>query len=146
MGSYKTERTIAAPVEMVFDAIAHVGKFKEVAPHIVKVEILSDIEKGVGSKFRETRVMKGRESSTVLECTEYEENKRVRFVSDEGGTIWDTVFTTEPRDNGTYMTMQMDARPHKFMARRVTPMIMGMVGKAIEGDMDAVKDYCEGAS
>jgi len=90
MGTYKTERKIAAPAGMVFDAIAHVSKFKEIAPHITKVEMLSDVQKGIGSKFRETRMMKGRESSTVLECTEYDENRRVRH--DVGYDIHNRIF------------------------------------------------------
>ena len=50
------------------------------------------------TRFRETRVMKGREASTVLEVTEYESPRRIRLVSDEGGTIWDTVFTVAVKE------------------------------------------------
>lgn len=138
-----TTRIIKAPVEKVFDVVAHIGKFKEIAPHIVNVEILSDIDKGVGLKFRETRTMNGRESATDLECTEYIENDRVRFVADQGGTIWDTIMITKPVSDGTELFMEMEARPHKFMARLVTPLIMGMVSKAVESDIDAIAAYCE---
>lgn len=87
--------------------------------------------------------MNGRVASTVLEVTEYEENERVRLISDAGGTIWDTLFTTEPRNGGTELAMVMEARPHTLLARISTPMIKGMVAKAIEADLDAVKEYCE---
>jgi len=95
------------------------------------------------TRFRETRVMKGREASTVLEVTEYESPRRIRLVSDEGGTIWDTVFTVAENESGSTLTMVMDARPHKFLARIMTPLMHRMVAKAIESDMDAVKEYCE---
>jgi len=146
MAVKRTTRIINAPVEKVFDAVANIGKFKEVAPHIIKVEILSDVTKGAGMRFKETRSMNGRETATVLECTEYQENERVRMVADQGGTIWDTVMTTTPSGAGTELAMEMQARPYKLMAKIVTPLIMGMVGKAVESDIDAVQKYCEGGA
>jgi len=144
MPTRSTKRIIKAPVEKVFDAVAHIGKFKEIAPHITKVEILSAVQKGVGLKFRETRIMNGREASTDLECTEYVENERVRMVADQGGTIWDTLMTTTSLGDGTELFMEMEARPHQFMARIITPLIMGMVSKAVESDIDTIASYCEG--
>lgn len=134
---------IKAPLEKVFDVIAHIDNYQNAVPHITKVEFLSETKRGVGAKFRETRNMKGREVSSTIEVTEYNPNELVRFVSDEGGTIWDTLFTTTASDNGTAMTMQMEARPYKLFAKLITPLIMGMIGKAVEKDMLALKEYCE---
>lgn len=143
MAARTTSRHINAPVDIVFSAITDIEKFPEKNPDIVKVEMLTEQKVGVGSRFRETRKMKDREASTELECTEYVENERVRFVADQGGTIWDSVFVTTPAGGGTDLSLVMEARPHRFLAKIVTPLIMGMVGKAVEGDMDAVKKYCE---
>lgn len=145
MAQTRSSRTISAPVEAVFDCVAHIQNFSNAVPDIAKVEFLTQSRRGVGTRFRETRVMKGRESTTVLEVTEYEVPRRIRFVSDEGGTIWDTVFTTEATDEGTRLDMVMDARPHKLWARVVNPLFGRMISKAVEEDMDAVKVYCEGA-
>lgn len=87
--------------------------------------------------------MNGRVASTVLEVTEYEENEKVRIVSDTGGAVWDTLFTTRPSDTGTELGMVMEARPHTLLARISTPMVKGMVARAIEADLEAVKEYCE---
>lgn len=134
---------IDAPVERVFDAVAHIDRFSEAVPNIREVEYLSDTRRGVGTRFKETREMRGREASSVLEVTEYEENERVRLVSNAGGTIWDTLFTTEQTRGGTELAMVMEARPHELLARISTPMIKGMVAKAIQADLNAVKEYCE---
>ncbi|MGD2042659.1 MAG: SRPBCC family protein [Acidimicrobiia bacterium] len=134
---------IAAPVEQVFDTVAHIDRFSEAVPAIREVEFLSETRRGVGARFKETREMNGREGSTVLEVTEYEENERVRIVSDAGGAIWDTLFTTRPTNDGTELAMAMEAKPHTLLARISTPMIKGMVTKAIQADLDAVKEYCE---
>lgn len=135
--------TINAPVEDVFDAVAHIESFSRAVPQIRDVEFLSDVHKGVGTRFKETREMNGRIGSTVLEVTEYVENERVRIVSDAGGTVWDTVFTTRSSSGGTELAMVMDARPHTLLARITTPMVRGMVAKGISSDLDAIRDYCE---
>ncbi len=144
MTKRSTSRQIKAPVAAVFDAVTNIEKFPEKSADIVSAELLTEQKKGVGTRFRETRRMGKREGTTELECTEYVENERVRFVTDQGGAVWDSVYTTEQSGGGTLLTLEMDARPHKFMAKIVVPMILGMISKAVEKDMDAVKDYCEG--
>lgn len=139
-------RTIKAPVDKVFRTIAHIDQYSEAVPHIVSVEILTDVKSGVGTRFKETRLMKGKEASTELEVTEYVENDRIRLVSDSGGTIWDTVFTVKAAEGGTELNMTMDATAHKLLPKFINPLIMGMVRKFIEQDMDAVKVFCEAST
>ena len=144
MGRTTVSRTIHAPIETVFDTVAHIENFSKAVPHIVNVEFLSDVKSGVGTRFRETRLMGRREASTELEVTEYVENERVRMVTDAGGTVWDTVFTVRPVSEGSVeLTLVMDANAHKLLAKVMNPLIKGIIRKAIEKDMDAVKAYCE---
>ncbi len=144
MGRTEVVRDVNAPASAVFDAVAHIENFREIVPDITGVEFLSEQHTGVGARFRETRRFGKRESSTELEVTEYVPGERVRLVADQGGTVWDTVFTTSARpDGGTQLTMVMDANAYKLAAKLINPLVMGMVRKAIEKDMDAVKAHCE---
>ena len=140
-------RTIDAPIGVVFTTIADISNFSKAVPHIEHVEFLSEVKTGVGARFRETRLMGKRKASTVLEVTEYVPDERVRFVSDQGGTIWDTTFTVQPGADGrgTRLDMVMEARPYKLIARLVTPLMKGVVAKAIAEDLDATKAYAEAA-
>ncbi|MXW63702.1 MAG: SRPBCC family protein [Bacteroidetes bacterium SB0662_bin_6] len=139
-------RTIDAAPEVVFSIVSDISNYSEAVPHLVRVEFLTDQKVGVGARFRETRVMRSREATTEIEVTEFVANERVRMVSDEGGTIWDTVFTVTPLGDGdgTRLDMVMDARPYRILSRLMAPLIKGVVAKAIAADMDAVKAYCEG--
>ncbi|MGI9600307.1 MAG: SRPBCC family protein [Acidimicrobiales bacterium] len=136
-------RTIESLPAEVFDAVAHIERFAEVVDDITDVEFISESTRGVGTRFRETRLMRGRPSTTELEVTEYQPDHRVRLVSDQGGTIWDTVFEVEPAGAASRLTMTMDARPYKLLAKVTTPLFKGVIARAIESDMDAVKRYCE---
>ena len=146
MAKVTVSRRIDAPVDVVFRTVAHVERFSQAVPGILRVEFLSEVTSGVGARFRETRTMMGREASTELEVTEYVENERVRIVSEAGGALWDTVFTVGPDGEGTELKMVMDARPQTLSARMTVPLIIGTVQKAVEQDMDSVKSFCEHAS
>lgn len=136
-------RAIRAPIETVFETVAHIENYTKAVPAIVDVEFLTDARTGVGTRFRETRRMGKREATTELEVTEYVANERIRLVSDQGGTIWDTVFTTREVDGAVELQMTMDANAHRLLAKLVNPLIRGVIRRAIEGDMDAVRAYCE---
>lgn len=143
MSQTRISRTIAASADRVFRTIADVREFSAAVPEIVGVELLSEKRAGVGTRFRETRRYGKREVTTELEVTEHEKNQRIRIVSDTGGTVWDSLFTVRAADGGTQLELVMDARPHGLLARITTPLMRGVIRKAIERDMDAVKAYCE---
>lgn len=144
MGRTTVSRTIHAPIERVFDTVAHIENFQKAIPDIVRIEFLSDQRSGVGARFRETRLMRGKEQTVELEVTEYVQNDHIRLVSDTHGTVWDTVFTVRPATGGGVdLTMVMDANAYKFLPKLMNPLIKGMIQKAIEKDMDAVKTVCE---
>lgn len=145
MARTEVTRMIEAPASMVFDTVAHIERYSKAVPHITEVEFLTEQREGVGTRFAETRVMRGRQATTTLEVTEYVEHERIRLVSDEGGTIWDTVFTVTSVDQAEQaeLKMVMDARPYTFVAKIVNPLTKGIIRRAIEGDMDSVKAYCE---
>ena len=143
MSTMTSVRHIAAPTERVFSTVADIANFSKAVPHIVRVDFLSEQRVGVGTRFRETRLMNGREASTELEVTEYIEGERIRLVSDSQGTVWDSVFTVVPRAEGCELTLVMEARPYKLLAKLTTPLLKGFIAKALEKDMDAVKAWCE---
>ena len=136
-------RNINAPVELVFRTIADINQFSKAVPHIVKVEFLSDIKLGVGARFRETILMKEKETTTELQVTEYDENNRIRLVAIDHGIVWDTVFVVKREINYTNLTLTMDAITQRPIAKIMIFFITGMVKKAIERDLDGVKAFCE---
>ena len=136
-------RTIDAPIELVFNTVADIRQFSLALPHVVKFEFLSDVTSGLGTRFRETRLMNGKETITELEITEYVENDRVRIVADSHGTVWDTTFDVMSEGGKTTLTLTMDAKAYKLLSKLMNPLIKGMIKKAVEKDMDLVKVFCE---
>lgn len=141
----KLSRTIRAPTAAVFETVANATNYTKAVSDIVKVEFLTDQRSGVGTRFRETRVMGRRAATTELEVTEYVANERIRMVSDAGGTVWDSIFTVTPVEDGdaTRLELVMEARPYRFLSRILVPLTKSIVAKAVARDMDAVKAHLE---
>lgn len=109
----------------------------------MKIEILSDVESGVGTRFRKTRLMQGTEATIEAQMTEFVENGRVRIVANSHGTLWDTLTTVEEVSGQTELTMDIEERAYKMLPRLMNPFVMSSIRKALEMDMDSVKEYCE---
>jgi hypothetical protein len=90
--------------------------------------------------------MKGRSATSDIRVTEFVPPERIRFISDQGGTIWDSVFSLRTDGDETIVTLAMEATPRTLMAKIMTPLAMKMVGPALESDLEGVKAYCESAS
>lgn len=143
MTRFFSKRTINAPIDLVFKTVSDINNFSKARTNIIKIEFLSEIKSGVGARFKETRLMNGKEAITELEVTEFVEGEHIRFVADSHGTVWDSIFTVKPIDEKTDLELIMDAKASNFMANMMNKMIKGMIEKALEKDMDAVKIYCE---
>ncbi len=146
MKSIVASRRISAPLGLVFETVSDIRNFRNAIPNITAIEFLTERNSGVGTRFRETRMMKGRENSVELEVAELRQNECVRMVSDAGGTIWDSVFSVSENGEMTDLSLTMDVRPYKLSARLMNVLVRPMIVRALEADMDAVKAYCEAQS
>ena len=143
MSRITSTRTIDAPVDQVFRTVSDIRNYSKAVPDIVTVEMLSDVTSGVGTRFRETRLMRGREATTELEVTECVENDRIRLLADSHGTVWDSEFSVREADGRTELRLVMDARPYELLPKLLNPLMKFFVKKGLEKDVDAVKTYCE---
>lgn len=145
MPRWTVTREIAAPVERVFETVANVTQFAKAVPSVVHVEFLSDRKTGLGARFRETRLMKGKEQVTELEVTEYVANDHVRLVTpvDPHGFVWDSVFAVQAHAGGTVLTLTMDARTDRLLGKLMLRLIGSMLQRALAADMDSVQAFCE---
>ncbi|MFN3190918.1 MAG: SRPBCC family protein [Aureliella sp.] len=141
-----SQNKIRAEGNFVFKTISEIENYRQAVPAIQQIEFLNEQRVGQGTKFRETRTMNGREAQATLEVTEFTPPHSIRIVSHEGGTTWDTLFEVTSGQESCSLSLCMDATPNNLLAKLLTPAILGMVRKGIEGDMQSVKEYCEKAN
>jgi hypothetical protein len=75
-------RTIHAPAAVVFDTVADPARFAEAISGVTKLEFLSSTKSGAGTRFRQSRLMNGKEMTLDFDIAEYVPNQRVRIVNE----------------------------------------------------------------
>lgn len=142
----RLSKHIAAPVDVVFDIFADITRIEERVEGITKVEILSDVKQGVGTRWRETRIMFGREATEEMEISDFQPNKSYDVVADSHGAHYHSRYTFTEKDGGTQVDMVFSAKAVSLAAKLMTPLaflLKGTTQKALEADMDALKALCE---
>jgi uncharacterized protein YndB with AHSA1/START domain len=136
-------RSIAAPLDRVFQTVSNIERYAEAIPHIESFKFLSAKRTGIGTRFRETRVVKGKEHVTQLEITEFVPNEHVRLIADSHGTVWDSTFRVSRSSGATQLELTMEARAHKLFPWLLNPLMAPFYRRALNADMNALKAYCE---
>ncbi len=72
MAGFKRSVVIDRPIEEVFDFATDLGNASKFLPGVTKIEMLTDGGMKPGAKFRETRAVKGKERSAVIEIVEHQ--------------------------------------------------------------------------
>ena len=123
-------RHINAPIETVFDAVTDLRKAEERIEAIVKMEVLTDGPIGVGTRFRETRVMFGKEATEEMEIGSFDRPNGYTVTAESHGCKYLSGFRLEEVDGGTTITMTFEAFPQTTVAK-----VMGVLTKPLQKKM-----------
>jgi carbon monoxide dehydrogenase subunit G len=137
---------IDAPPERVFEFFSDVAAAPERISGIKCVEVLTDGPIGVGTRFRETRIMFGREHTETLEFVAFDPPRSYGIDCESSGVLFVSRFTFEPDRGGTRVTMDMRSKSLTLKARLMTPMMLlctGAVKKAMQQDLADIKRAAE---
>lgn len=148
MSNLHLTTTVTAPVKQVFDAYSDFANAAEVVEGIVRIEMLTEGPVGVGTRFRETRVMFGRESTEEMEITEFKPGELVTVSAESCGAAFNSRFRFTPQGQTTRVDMDMETRPLTLFAKLMWPLgwlMMGSMKKMMQADMEQVKAACENA-
>lgn len=150
----KVDRIIDTDAETLFGVVGDGGRHGDAIPEVASVEFETETTSGLGARFRETRRLKGLQAlvarlagmtSTLTECTDFVANERVRYTSEAGGTLWHTVYTLTPVDDGrTRLEVRLETEPYTRMGRLGPPLMRKGLLDGTTNDLDAIKAYCEG--
>ncbi len=147
MATISMNKTIHAPVEKVFATFTN---FREAADHvngIAKLEVLTDGPIGVGTKFRETRIMFKKEAVEEMEITSFEPNRSYSVGCHSCGTDFRTTFQFVPNGNTTEVKMDMNCKPVSLFAKIMSPVTSLMMGptmkKCIQSDLNDLAAVAE---
>ena len=140
------KQVIAAPPEVVFRRAADFANAPQAIKGIVKVEMLTSGPVGVGTKFRETRIMFGREATEQMEVTAFEPPHRYALGAESHGSRYHSVLTFRPSGQGCEVEMTFDCTPVTFFAKVMSVLMRPMmksIAKVCAKDLDDLKATIE---
>jgi hypothetical protein len=147
MTSFNVTKHIQAPVETVFDVASDLAHAAEHVRGIEKIELLTPGPVGVGTKWRETRKMMGREATETLEIKAFDRPSKYVVGCESCGCYFESTFAFAPREGGTDVTLDVHTKALTLMAKIMSPVGNLMMGKTmrslLEDDLDDVKRVAE---
>ncbi|MCB9245800.1 MAG: SRPBCC family protein [Flavobacteriales bacterium] len=143
-----TQVQINRPPSTVWKVITDFENCPNYIESIKRIDILEKpTDTLLGFKWKETRVMFGKEATEVMWITDYSENEFYQTRAESHGSVYISGLAVEPKDNGTLLTMSFQSQPQTFGAKLFNmllgSMFKGSMKKAVQKDLQDIKTYCE---
>jgi carbon monoxide dehydrogenase subunit G len=143
---------INAPPAAVFAAASDFPNAAERIGGIKKMEMLTQGPVGVGTRFRETRVMFGKEATETMEVVDFQPGRSYTLSASSCGCEYRTVVSVQPAGSGggSEVTFDFSGQPLTFVAKVMAAlmgwMMKGACLKAVRQDLADLKAAVEKAS
>jgi uncharacterized protein YndB with AHSA1/START domain len=144
--SLSVQRSIAAPPETVWAVFTDLGKAVERLSAVEAVDILTDGPFGVGTRWRETRTMFGREATEEMEVTFVDPERSYTTEAASHGSAYTTRFDFAPTQAGTDVTFSFTSESHgamRLVGAVLWPLLKGKMAKELRRDLDDLALHCE---
>lgn len=140
----RCSKKIDAPLDEVFQAFTDFKNAADRIEAIQRLEVVTDGPVGVGTTFRETRIMFNRECTEEMTISEFEPNKRYVVLAHNCGCEYRTMFEFHPDGDGTRVDVTFNARPQTLFAKLFSPvgkLMSGTMVKLFQKDLDNLETH-----
>ncbi len=139
MPSVKATCIVNASQSVVFDVMTDLPHAADRMSGITSIELLTSGPMGVGTKWKETRKMGGREATETMWITQFvPPSHYVVEAKSYGMHYLTTLRAVELGNDKTRIEFDFNGTPKTFMAKLFTPLgflFMGMLRKCINQDL-----------
>jgi hypothetical protein len=143
MPSLTVTQHINASREVVFDKLTDYGSAADTYSAITKMELLTEGEVGAGTRFRETRVMFGKEASEEMTIEEFDRPSRMLITAASHGCSYRSTYNLAEKTGGTELSLTFEGKGVSFMGKLMSAlmgwMMKGACRKAVTNDFADLK-------
>lgn len=145
---FKASIEINASKEKVWSIITNIENAKDHISAIQSIEVLEKSNDGlVGFKWKETRIMFGKQATEVMWITDAQVNDFYQTRAESHGAIYISKLSLGEKNNATELNMSFNGEPQtfgaKFMSALMGWMFKKATVKAIEKDLEDIKAAAE---
>ena len=139
---------IEKPKETIWSAITDIENFSNMISSIIDLKILNRPEDGiVGLKWKETRLMFGKEASEIMWITESVENEYYCTRAESHGSVYITKLSLSETARNTLLTMSFTGEAQALIVKIVSAcmgvFIKSSMKKLLCKDLEDIKKYVE---
>ena len=145
MASFSATEWIAVPPQIIFDFMIEPANSHKVMHNVTNNEWITDDPVGVGSRFRETRMMNGKEATSEIEITTYEPPHRYAATSTMSGITATYHYTLSPEREGTCIDLTAEVSG-SGVKKLMVPIVVGVMKKQDGDHLQNLKKAVEGAA
>jgi len=148
MSKLTAEQHVNAAPEQVWGVVSDLDSWAAVVSGIKTVQRLDGSpEFGVGTSWRETRVMFGKESTEDMTVSKVDPGRSYTVEAESHGAHYTSVITLAPSDSGTYLTMTFTATTTSTLAailsKTIGKLFEGSTRKALAQDLQDIATAAE---
>jgi hypothetical protein len=145
----EAQTTVNSTLDKVFNVFTDLERAEERIDGINKIEILNPPAiMQVGTKWRETRVMFGKEATEDMWVSQLNKNKNYVVEAESHGTHYRSEYTFKEVDDGILVNMTFEGIPLSVMSKLMSFMFIFFAKstkKLLEKDMNDLKNFIEKA-
>ena len=139
---------IEKPIEDVWNAIIDFKNCSNYIESIIRLEIIDEPKDTlIGFKWKETRVMFGKEATETMWITDYEENEYYETRAESHGSVYISRLSLSSIENHTKLTMSFSAEAQTFFVKILSLsmgfLMKGVMKKALMKDLINIKTHVE---
>ncbi len=150
MSETRIDTVINAPPEACFAVFSDLETLDTRISAISKVEILTQGPMALGTRWRETRTMFGREATEEMTISEFDPPRAYAATAASHGAEYYSRFDFAAEGDGTRVTMTFRSKPVSLVAKVMGWFLAGAMAKTIvksvTADMEDLKRAIEGTT
>jgi hypothetical protein len=149
MGKMNVSIDVAATPEQAWAVYSDLANAAGRIKGIERIEIITEGPLGVGTKWRETRIMMKKETTEEMEITEWVPCSHYTVYSDSCGSDFVSTVRVTPTGEGCTVAMEMNIKGRTLMGKLMMPLgwlMAGVAKKCMRADLEDLKRHLEGGA
>ena len=142
MAGFEMSEWISRPPKEVFDFITTSDNAPKVVPSVKSMVKLTEGPVRVGTRYRETRLMNGKEAHAELEVVAYEPNQKYAMKNVTEGIETVYRYTFHPEGDGTRVDLVCEVKAGG-LKKLMLPMVVSILKKEDGDHLQRLKNALE---